>query len=477
MKQLNGQTYVKPERPVKILQFGEGNFLRAFVDWIVQHLDNDGVLNAGVAVVQPMPVGRIEELKKQDGLYTVCLEGIDNGERVQSREIIDVLCDFVNPYDDYAKYLGYARSDDLEIIVSNTTEAGIALDVNDINFDVCPNSFPGKLLALLWERYNFFNGDPSKGLAIIPCELIDNNGETLKQVLIRLAQIRRMGDDFIEWLISANHFTDTLVDRIVPGYPRDTVEKIWQQTGYRDDNVVKAEVFHLWVIKQESFVQQRFPADKSGLNVIFAQDITPYKQRKVKILNGSHTAMVPIAYLCGLNTVGEAMADSDVRKFTEELIFNEIKPTINLPQEEMTSFANSVLERFQNPFIRHELMSIALNSTSKFGARLLPTYNDYLRMFGSAPKHVMFSFAALTVFMHGKRGNETIALQDEARHLDFWRELWTTDDLNEIARQALSYINGGLATQGNVTLVGGYITDIVKLGMRGALQKFLNSDN
>ncbi len=474
MKQLNGQNHNRPIRPVKVMQFGEGNFLRAFADWILQRMNDSGVIDSGVVVVQPMPQGRIEELRKQDGLYTVCLEGIEHGEKVQSYRVIDVLQDFVDPYTEYDRYLQYAHSEDLQVIISNTTEAGIALDKKDTNLSVCPNSFPGKLLALLLERYRFFEGDVTKGLAIVPCELIDNNGETLRKVLVELAQINQLESDFIHWLTTANHFTDTLVDRIVPGYPRDTAEKIWAQTGYRDDNLVKAEVFHLWVLKQEPFVQQCLPADKCGLNVIFAPDITPYKQRKVKILNGTHTALVPVAYLCGLDTVGEAMNDADTRKFAEELIFDEIKPTVALPQDEMTSFANSVLERFENPFVRHELMSIALNSTSKFVARLLPSYNDFLRMYGKAPRHIMFAFAALTYFMRGKRGTQPIALQDETRHLEFWHELWTQTDLTAIARDALGYINGGFATRGNVQLVSGYLQDIQTLGMRGALQKFLN---
>ncbi len=475
MKQLNGQNYVKKDRPIRILQFGEGNFLRAFVDWILQHLNDSGAINANVAVVQPVPQGRIEQLRAQDGLYTVCLEGIQQGKRVQSREIIDVLGDFVNPYTDYDKYLAYAHGEQLQTVISNTTEAGIVLDETDTDFDACPRSFPGKLLAFLWERYRHFDGDPTKGLAIVPCELIDNNGSTLRNVMVQLANLRHMDKDFIRWLTEANHFTDTLVDRIVPGYPRDTVGEIWQQTGYRDDNVVKAEVFHLWVLKREPFVEERLPAASCGLNVIFADDITPYKQRKVKILNGTHTAMVPVAYLCGLDTVGEAMNDPDVRRFAERLIFEEIKPTIDLPQEEMTSFANSVLERFQNPFIRHELMSIALNSTSKVRTRLLPTYNDYLRQKGTAPKCVMFAISSLTAFMRGERNGQPILLQDEEQNLQFWRSLWQNDDLNEVASGALNYLDADLCTPSNVRTVAQNLHNICTLGMRKALQQLLQA--
>ncbi len=476
-KPLNATNYNKMERPIKIMQFGEGNFLRAFVDWIIQDLNDKNVIDSGVVVVQPVPTGRVADLAKQDGLYTLCLEGIDNGKKVQSRQIIDVLNDFVNPYEDYDKFLAYAHSTDLEVIVSNTTEAGIVLDAKDVDFSRCPNSFPGKLLSLLFERYNHFNGDMQKGLAIIPCELIDHNGQALQQVLNQLAKIRNMDDDFIRWLNDANHFCDTLVDRIVPGYPRDTVEQIWQETGFVDNNVVKGEVFHLWVLSQNDFVQSRFPADKSGLNVIFAEDIVPYKQRKVKILNGAHTAMVPVAYLCGIDTVGEALADEQISEFVRKLVFDEVKPTIDLPEEEMQAFAKSVLERFQNPFIRHELMSIALNSTTKFKTRLLPSYNDYVARFGNVPKCILFAFASLVTFHKGVRGNQPIALNDEKQYLDFWKQLWQSDDMTEIAQKALGNVDvwgQDLATDCNVKLVAEYLQDISTNGMRNALKKVID---
>lgn len=477
MKDLNKSNYKATERPIKIMQFGEGNFLRAFVDWILQKLNDDGIINSNVAVVQPMPMGRVKELSEQDGLYTLCLEGIDKGEKVQSRNIIDILSDFINPFEQYDKYLSYAESEDLEIIVSNTTEAGIALDTTDTDFSVCPKSFPGKLLALLKARYDFFNGDMSKGLAIVPCELIDHNGDELKRVLTELAKINNMDEAFINWLTSANHFTSTLVDRIVPGYPRDTAKEICEETGFNDNNIVKGEIFHLWVLQKEAFVQEKLPADKSGLNVIFADDITPYKQRKVKILNGSHTSMVPVAYLCGIDTVREAVTDEDVGKFVQGLVNDEIKPTIDLPKDEMDAFAGSVIERFMNPFIRHELMSIALNSTTKFKTRLLPTYNDYRKKFGKSPKHILFSLASLTVFCKGKRGDENIALNDSPEYLDFWKKIWELSDYTEIAKKVLSagdiWDQDLAADEGNTQAVAKYIEDIEKNGERAALKSFL----
>ncbi len=480
MKDLN-RTNCKSgaQRPIKIMQFGEGNFLRAFVDWILQNLNDKGVINSDVCVVQPMPMGRVRDLEKQDGLYTVCLEGIDKGEKVQSRRVIDVLRDFINPFEEYDKYLSYAKSDDLEIIISNTTEAGIALDTTDTDFSKCPKSFPGKLLALLKARYDHFGGDMSKGLAIVPCELIDHNGDELKRVLLELCKIHNMDKAFVDWLVGANHFTSTLVDRIVPGYPRDSAEQICEETGFKDNNIVKGEIFHLWVLQKEPFVQQKLPADKAGLNVIFADDITPYKQRKVKILNGTHTGMVPVAYLCGIDTVRESVEDADVGLFAAQLINDEIKPTIDLPKDEMDAFANSVVERFKNPFIRHELMSIALNSTTKFRTRLLPTYNDYRKKFGKSPKHILFSLASLIVFYRGKRGNEDIALNDSPEYLDFWKKVWELSEPADIAKKVLGAADiweQDLDEDDNVKLVAAYIDSILKCGERDALREFLKKD-
>ena len=476
MKDLNRSNHKAVERPVKILQFGEGIFLRAFIVWILQNLNDAGVINADVAVVQPMPMGRVAELEKQDGLYTLCLEGIDKGEKVQSKQIIDVLKDFINPFEQYDKFLDYAKSADLEIVISNTTEAGIALDETDTDFTKCPKSFPGKLLAFLKARYDHFDGDASKGLAIIPCELIDHNGDELKRVMLELAKIKGMDEKFIDWISNACHYTSTLVDRIVPGYPRDNAAQICEETGFADNNIVKGEIFHLWVLQKEPFIQEKLPADKSGLNVIFADDITPYKQRKVKILNGTHTGIVPVAYLSGIDTVRESVEDEDVGRFAAELINDEIKPTIELPKDEMDAFANSVVERFKNPFIRHELMSIALNSTTKFRTRLLPTYNDYRRKFGKSPKHILFSLASLAVFYRGKRGDEDIKLADDPKFLEFWKEVWALTDFDAMAKKILGASDvweQNLDEDDNAALVSGYLRDIVNNGERAALKAFL----
>ncbi len=470
-----------PQRKVKILQFGEGNFLRAFVEWIIQDLNDKGAIDANVALVQPMPMGRVKELADQDGLYTLRLEGIDGGKKVKKSQVINVVGDTVNPFTEYEKFLKYGESDDLQVIISNTTEAGIAVDPTDTDFSVCPKSYPGKLLALLKRRYDHYKGDKNKGLAIIPCELIDNNGDELKRCLNELAAINKMDEKFVEWVNTACHFTSTLVDRIVPGYPRNEIEDIQKETGYIDNNVVKGEIFHLWVLKKEPYIQKVFPADSTGLNVIFADDIKPYKQRKVKILNGSHTAMVPVAYLCGIDTVGEAVNDKVIGKYVRDFVFDEVNPTINLPQDQMTAFANSVIERYQNPFIRHELMSIALNSTTKFKTRLLPTLTDYVKIKGTLPQHLLFSFAAIVEFHKGKRGNEDIALKDDPAYLAKWKELWANfdGDYKKLAHEALAWKEAWDMDMNTIhpeitAQVAKYLEAIEKKGMRKAVEEFVN---
>lgn len=482
MELINKNLFEKPNRKIKIMQFGEGNFLRAFVDWIIQDLNDNGAINSDVVLVQPMPFGRVRELAAQDGLYTLRLEGIDGGREVRKSQVINVVGDCVDPFEEYEKFLSYGESEDLQVIISNTTEAGIAVDPSDTDFTVCPKSYPGKLLALLKRRYDHFKGDKEKGLAIIPCELIDNNGDELYRCLTELAKINKMDEKFIKWMQTANHFTSTLVDRIVPGYPKNEIEEIRKETGYIDNNVVKGEIFHLWVLKKEPFVQKVFPADSTGLNVIFADDIKPYKQRKVKILNGSHTAMVPVAYLSGIDTVGEAVNDPVIGKFVHDFIFEEVNPTIDLPADQMTAFANSVIERYKNPYIRHELMSIALNSTTKFKTRLLPTLTDYVKIKGKLPERLLFAFAALVVFHKGKRGEEDIKLADDPAYLGKWAKLWNTfgGDYKKLAHDALGWVEAWDTDMNEIhpditEKVAHYLKEIETKGMKKAVGDLVNA--
>ncbi len=435
MENLSSKLVKKVKHPVKIMQFGEGNFLRAFIDWIVDSMNKKADFNAGVVVVQPMPFGRVKELASADGLYTLYLQGINNGQTVKTHQVIDCLEDFINPFEEYQKYLDYAKSEDLEFIISNTTEAGIAFEPKDTDFTKTPNSFPGKLLAFLKARYDHFKGDVKKGLEIIPCELIDHNGDTLKEILVQLAEHNHMDKAFIDWVENANRYYNTLVDRIVPGYPRNEDKELWNQLGYVDNNMVVGEIFHLWVIdgKTVKDLETKLPTAKAGLNVLFVDSIKPYKERKVKILNGSHTCLVPVSYLSGIDTVRETIEDKQLNQFVLDFIFNEVVPTINIPRDQMDSYANSVLERYGNPFVRHELMSIALNSVTKYKTRILPTVLQNLEDLKHFPDHALFSLAALMVFYRGKRGEEDIKLADDAWALDMFKELWADFDGSKAA--------------------------------------------
>ncbi len=426
------EKYQTVERPIKVLQFGEGNFLRAFVDWIIQNMNesNEVDFSSNVAVVQPLSFGLVEKIAEQQGLYTVLLEGLMNGQVIEEQKVINSLSDFINPYTDYEKLLEYAKSKDLQYIISNTTEAGIVLDVNDTDFTQTPNSYPGKLLSILKTRYDYFNGSDESALDIMPCELIDNNGDTLKKVLIELAKINNLDEKFIDWLANKNRYYNTLVDRIVPGYPRNDAEKIWEKLGYVDNFMVKGEIFHLWVIEDHHNLEARFPARKI-LNVKFVDDVTLYKQRKVKILNGSHTLMVPVSYLAGHDTVLETMNDPKLLRFVKGFIFKEVIPTIDLPRNDMIAFANSVLERYANPFVRHELMSISLNSVTKYKTRILDSVTKNLSM-GVFPKNALYSLAALIVFYKGSRNGEVIKLSDNPEFLELFSNLWTAYDNKEI---------------------------------------------
>lgn len=478
MRNLNKEVVNKTYSKIKVMQFGEGNFLRAFVDWIIQKMNDSKQYDGHVVVVQPLPFGRVKELEEQDGLYTLYLQGLNEGKVIKTHEVIDVLDDFINPYTQYEKFLKYAESEDLEVIVSNTTEAGIVLDESDTNFDETPNTFPGKVLALLRRRYEHFNGDVTKGLSFICCELIDYNGEELRKCVLGLAHIKGYEKAFIDWINEACHFTSTLVDRIVPGYPRDEIKEILEELQYVDNNIVKGEIFHLWVLQKETHIEKVFPCDKVGLNVIYADSIVPYKQRKVKILNGCHTAMVPVAYLYGIDTVKESIENEHIGQFTNEFVFDEVVPTIALPHDQMVSFANSVFERYLNPFVRHELMSIALNSISKYKARVLPTVKDYYKLNGKLPTHAMFSLASLIKFYFGLRGSEEIKLNDTASYIEFFNNL-KKENLSEleIVKKVLAQEEmwgENLNNLANATeLVSSYLTLINEKGMKDALASFL----
>src|SRR5215203_217585 len=441
--QLNKKTYNEyQEYPEKVLQFGEGNFLRCFVDWMFHQLNKKAGFNGSVVVV-PIDKGMVNMLNEQDGLYTIYLRGLKNGKAESNHEVIDVISRGINAYEDFNAYLKTAEQPEIRYVISNTTEAGIAFDDNDKSTNTPPNSFPAKLAVWLNHRYKTFNGDSSKGVHIIPCELIEKNADNLKKIILQLAEKWSYEVSFVNWLNKACTFNNTLVDRIVPGYPRERITEITAELGYEDKQVVEGEPFHLWVIQSSDGLQKELPFPSIGLDVLYVKDITPYRTRKVRILNGAHTALVPVAYLYGIDTVRESVDDPVIGNYLRDTIFEEIIPTLDLPKEELEQFANEVIDRFRNPYIKHLLMSIALNAWSKFETRVLPSILEYKKQKGSIPQRLAFSLAATIAFYKGKRGEETIALNDDAGAMELLKNAWASSDGSELAiKQIVTKILG-----------------------------------
>ncbi len=438
MKTLNRNTsHTASNRPIKVLQFGKGNFLRGYIDWMIDILNEKASFHGDIQIIESSDNGLAKILNEQDGLYHVLLEGLQNGEKIQEPRLITCVKGVINPADDYKTFLKLGKNPNLEFIISNTTEAGIRFDDTDTYFDTLPNSFPGKLTALLYYRFLHFKDANKKNLTIIPCELIERNGDTLKEVILKYIELWELPDGFLSWVHNTITFCNTLVDRIVPGFPKEELET---RLGFKDQMAVKAEPFHLLVIEAPNDVQKMFPAETAGLNVKFVKDLTPYRTRKVRILNGAHTAMVPFGYLHGIDTVREAVEHPATAAFVKQIIFDEIIPTLDLPKEELTSFAVSVIERFRNPFIRHELISIALNSVSKFKVRVLPSLLTYYEKEGELPAGLVRSFAYLIVFYKGWFEGKAIPLKDDLSVIAFFTDLWKTGDIDHIVTQTLSKI-------------------------------------
>ena len=379
--------FEKKERVERVIQFGEGGFLRGFVDWMIQKINEKSDFNASVVVVQPIESGMCDLLTSQNCVYTHLIRGVEGVEST----VVDVISRCVKPYDDFEEYLHLAENKDFRFVVSNTTEAGIVFSAEDKITDAPPKTFPAKLTLLLKRRYEL--GLP--GFVFLPCELIDRNGDNLKACILKYAELWNLGEGFVKFINEENVFTNTLVDRINTGYPKG--ENI--DLGYEDKMLNPSEYFHLWVIETDIDLDSEFPFSKAGLNVIITKDkLEMYRTRKVRILNGAHTSLVPHALLSGLDTVGSCVADPVMKEHIRKCVFDEIIPTLDLPRDELIEYANNVLERFANPYIKHYLSSIALNSVSKFKVRVLPSILEYIRRFGKMPATLIFSFARLIEF-------------------------------------------------------------------------------
>lgn len=473
MPQLNRE---KPfNLPVKVLQFGEGNFLRAFVDWQIDLLNERAGLDAGVVIVRPIAREGFPLLDTQGGVYTTLIRGLnEKGEPVKDYRKITCVKQEIDIYASFQAYLDQAANPDLRFIISNTTEAGITTSDDDRYDDRPPATFPAKLTRLLHERFKHFNGAKDKGLVLLPCELIDYNGEALKAAVTHYTKLWQLEAGFSAWLEEACTFCSTLVDRIVTGHPKDEMATISEELGYEDQFLVTAEYFYLFVIQGPQWLSEELRLRDAGLNILLVDDISPYKQRKVGVLNGGHTAMVPVGLLAGLEAVREAVEDAEVGTFLLEALDKEIIPALPLSRSELDPFKDDVLRRFKNPYIHHLMASIALNSWSKYAARVLPQLLRYHELNKALPKRLVIALAATMRLYKG----DIIGLQDDKAVLDWFSEAWAARTAGTLSREAMvqNWLSHTALWKQDLNLVPGLtkatvqaLADIEEKGMRPVL--------
>lgn len=484
MELLNKNMTNPVKRPVKIVQFGEGNFLRGFVDYMIDIANEQGKFDGSIVLIKPTEFGNLENFHKQDCQYTVSLRGcVDGKGKILNRKITSVV-DAVNSYTEYEKYMGLAKIDTLRFVISNTTEAGIIFDDTD-KFELNPpKSFPGKLTKFLYHRFETFKGDLTKGLVMLPVELIDDNGIMLHKCVLQLIDLWGLGEDFKNWVEKACVFTSTLVDRIITGYPKATEEAEWEELGYIDRIMVTGEPFALWVIESAKDISGELPLPDAGLPVLYTDNQKPYKQRKVRILNGAHTSFALASYLMGNDIVRESINDGDIRNFMMGTLHEEVIPTLTLPKADLEEFANAVVTRFNNPYVDHSLLAISLNSVSKWRARCMPSLLDYIENTGKLPTRLTFSLAALMAFytgneirnntLIGHRGEQEYNIMDDMAVLEFFRDnsgkpasefAATFLGREDFFGQDLNKIEGLTAT------IAAHLEEIRTNGMRAALCK------
>ena len=492
MKALNKLTAPKAVAPERIIQFGEGNFLRAFVDWIIYNMNQKTDFNASVVVVQPIERGMAEWLNGQDCLYHVNLQGRQNGEAVNTLTRIDCISRALNPYTQNAAFMALADQPEIRFVISNTTEAGITFDPNCKFTDAPASSYPGKLTQLLYRRFKTFNGCPHKGLIIMPCELIFLNGHHLKECIYQYIDLWKEDigadyDAFKAWFTNSCYVCATLVDRIVPGFPRKEIKQIQEKICYADNLVVQAEIFHLWVIEKPTNMsieelRAEFPAEKAGLHVLIAESEAPYHERKVTLLNGPHTVLSPVAYLSGVNIVRDACNHPVIGQYIHKVQFEELMQTLNLPMDELEQFGADVLERFNNPYVDHQVTSIMLNSFPKYQTRDLPGLKVYLERKGELPKGLVLGLAAIITYYKGgvREDGAPITPNDAPEIMQLLTDLWATGDTRKVAEGVLAAKDLIWGEHGDLNqipgltdLVTAYLNDIQEKGMLETVKSIL----
>ena len=486
MEILSANTTNPINRPVKVVQFGEGNFLRGFADYMIDIANEQGNFNGTIVLVKPREGGSLEKFHAQDCQYTVSLRGLVNGKPQVSNRQITCIADAVHAYEEYEKYMALAEIATLRFVISNTTEAGIIFDNTD-RFELAPpKTFPGKLTKFLYHRYQTFHGNPDKGLIMLPTELIDDNGIMLRKCVLQLIELWGLGEEFKNWVEEACIFTSTLVDRIITGYPKATENEEWEKLGYIDRIMVTGEPFALWVIESAKDISAELPLPDAGLPVIYTDNQKSYKQRKVRILNGAHTSFVLASYLMGNDIVRDSMNDDDVRNFMMGILHEEVIPTLSLPKADLEEFADAVAARFNNPYVDHALLAISLNSVSKWRARCMPSFLGYIEKEGTLPSRLTFSLAALMAFytgseirdkaLIGHRNGQEYNIMDDMAVMEFFRD-HSGKDTKEFVSAFLGQIDffgqDLNEIQGLTDAVTAYLDDIKINGMRAALCKTL----
>lgn len=482
--------------PERVIQIGEGNFLRAFVDWMIHTMNKKGLFKGRVVVVQPIREGRVSKLNEQDGLYTLYLRGIENGEEVNKKEIMTAISRGIEAYTEWEEYLKIAENPEIEFVVSNTTEAGIVYNEDDKLTDQPPESYPAKLAAFLYRRYETFNGSADRGMVILPVELIDRNGDKLKQIILQLAEDWDLEAGFLKWIEESNYFLNTLVDRIVTGYPFNEIDELEAELGYSDQIFDTGEIFHLWVIEGDKKLKEKLPFHKAALNVKWVDDLSPYRTTKVRILNGAHTSTVPVSYLAGIDLVRDAVNDQLLQQFIQKAIYENILPTLDAEESELQDFASKILDRFKNPYIDHKWLDISLNSVSKFKTRVLPSLLQYIEKKNEVPKYLSFSLAALICFYQGTeleegklaayRKGEKYLIKDDQKVLKYFAELWSKYEaeeinLTELARNVLSKKEFWGIDLNQLSALSDSVNENLKIikreGMKASIKKQLKMDN
>lgn len=473
--------------PEKVLQFGTGVLLRGLPDYFIDKANREGIFKGRIVIVKSTEKGSTDDFKIQDSLYTIGIRGIEEGQKIEENIICSSVSRVLTAQNDWNAILDVASSVDLQIVISNTTETGIQISEDDIKTGT-PKSFPGKLLALLYHRYNAFNGDESRGLVILPTELISDNGIKLKDIVYELAKQNGLDKAFIQWL-GINTFCNTLVDRIVPGKPDESsLNALEVELGYRDELLIFTEVYRLWAIEGDDRVKKVLSFEQSDAGVVITPDITIYRELKLRLLNGTHTLSCAAAFLSGIDTVCEAMNDPDISGFISSLMQDELVRAIPYPvnSEQALQFSNRVLDRFRNPFIKHQWLSISINYTLKLKMRVIPVLICHYKNYKSVPESIAFGFAAYLRFMKTDKMDGAyfgISNGNHYRIEDEWAEyysgLWLNHHSDEVVIRSLSNYdiwNADLSElPGFVSSVKKHLLNIEEMGVKEAIKQIKKS--